>query len=337
MKTHFSTQDTIFRLTLGPAISKAIYAAAKLGIADIVDKGRLNAKQLAKVTGTHYPTLYRLLRFLSTSGLGFFKEEEAEYFSLTPLGKTLKADSRESMRSWIIFVNEKPYEAWGHFLHSVETGESAFSTKYQKPLYEYCLDEPDFTLSFQRAMHDVHRAYNDKIIASYDFRGVSSIVDVGGGHGALLSGIIKSNPYVNGSLLDTEPAIRAAKRINKEDSPNFEYIEGDFFAGVPNGKDLYLLKLILHDWSDEKAIQILTNCRSAMAKGGKVLVIQALNDIDSRSPDIPIWDLHLLVMVGGRERTEHEYSELMEKAGLRLKKTIDTGTIFNIMEAVEAD
>lgn len=323
----------MLQLISGFWISRAIYIAAKLGIADHLRDGNRTVDELAAATRTHAPSLYRVLRALAS--VGIFTESEKSGFALTPLAETLRTGVPGSLRAFAtVELGEEHYPAWGELLHSVKTGEIAFDRAFRMPVWEFFEQNPENAKTFNDAMTGMTLAVNDAVLSSYDFSSISKIVDVGGGHGSLITSILKANPQMRGILFDAPPVIEGARhRIVEEGiSERCEAIAGDFFESVPSGGDAYILKWIIHDWDDERSRTILKNCRRVMAEDGRLLLVEAVVPPGSEPHFSKFIDLNMLVMTGGRERTEGEYRTLFESSGFRLTRIIPTESPMSIIE-----
>jgi len=315
-------------------ISQAIYAAAKLGIADLVKEGPKPCEELAQATGTHPQTLYRLLRALAS--VGVFHEGKDGRFGLTPLAEYLQSGVPGSLRAFAIMQSELQYRAYGEVLHSVKTGETAFQRVCGQELFPYLTQHPTAAAVFDEAMTGYTTQVAATVAAAYDFSQFGTLVDVGGGHGTLLRAILQANPALQGVLFDLPHVTEdAKKRIAAAGlTERCSIIGGDFFAAVPTGGDAYLLKWIIHDWDEERAVTLLKNCHRAMAARSKLLVIEAVLPPGNTSFFHKWADLTMLVITGGRERTEAEYSALFAAADFQLTQIIPTASEMSIIEGV---
>ncbi|MDQ2973775.1 MAG: acetylserotonin O-methyltransferase [Acidobacteriota bacterium] len=314
-------------------ISRAIYIVAKLGLADHLRDGHKTADELAAVTGTHAPSLYRVLRALAS--VGVFAEDAKRAFALTPLSETLCTDAPGSLRAFAtVELGEEHYPAWGELLHSVKTGEIAFDHAFGMPVWKFFEQNPENAKTFNDAMTGMTLAVNDAVLNSYDLSSISKIVDVGGGHGSLIASILKANPQMKGVLFDAPSVAEGAQgRIEVEGiADRCEVVAGDFFQSVPGGGDAYILKWIIHDWDDERSNTILRNCHRAMTENGKLLLVEAVVPRGSEPHFSKFIDLNMLVMTGGRERTENEYRMLLETSGFKLTSIIPTESPMSVIE-----
>jgi hypothetical protein len=328
-------------LTIGGWVSQALSVAADLRVADELASGPRPVGQLATAVGADAPSLYRLLRALAT--VDVFEELSGRRFALTALGELLRSDVPGSMRSWAILVGRPFHQhAWNQFVDSVQTGEPAFDRAYGRTPWDYFRDHPEDGELMNAAMTAISSQLVTPVVEAYDFSRFGMVVDIGGGHGALLTAILTANPKTRGVLYDlphviagAEPKIAAAGL-----GDCCECVAGDFFESVPPGGDAYLLSNIIHDWDDDRCVRILANCRTAMAGNGRVLLGEWVlpDHPDDDGPSLPAWaDLEMLAMTsGGRQRTEAELDQLFRRAGLRLSRIVPTPTsdAFCVVEGV---
>ena len=327
---------TLLQMSSGYWISQSLYAVAKLGIADLLKDGAENYKQLAKITDTDPQSLYRLLRALAS--VGIFAEEESGNFTLTAIAQGLRSDIPGSMRDSILLGGEEYYYAWGNLLHSLKTGENGFEREYGMPVFEYYSQNAESGEVFNRAMNNISEAIKPAIVNGYDFSEITTLVDVGGGNGSLITAILKANPHLQGILFDQPDAIATAESVSNGDrvQDRCETVGGDFFESVPSGADAYFLKYILHNWDDDQAIAILRNCYQAMSANGKLLIVEQVIPPGNEPFSGKLIDLHMLVTLGGRERTAAEYQSLLEASGFSLNKIIPTRSNVSIIEGVKS-
>jgi hypothetical protein len=317
-----SPQDfgEIFKLIGGYRISQAIYVVSETGIPDLLAGGPKSCDELAADTRTHAPTLYRLLRFLA--GAGLFTEIGPQKFELTSLGSALRSDvvgsGRMAARLWLMQSHWGP---WGRLIHSVRTGETAFDHVHGMGVFKYLEKNTEEAAVFNAAMTASSARSGTGVAERYDFSGLRRVIDVGGGHGFLLAAILKANPVLRGVLFDLHDVVAGAGQIlaNYGVEDRCEIVGGSFFDPLPRGGDVYVLKQIIHDWDDERALAILRNCREAMKGTEKLLIIErGIAPEHREAMRVLHIDLEMLVNVGGMERTDAEYRSLFEKAGFRL-------------------
>lgn len=315
-------------------ISRALYAVAALGIPDLLKDGPRSIAELSASTGMHEPSLYRLMRALFSCGV--FSEEADQRFSLTPLGSTLRTDVHGSLRYFAMEeLGGNHYRAWERVLDSLETGGVAFELVYGSSKWKYHVGHPEEAKIFDAAMTSFSSVVNEEVVASYDFSASREVVDIGGGKGSLLATILKANGNLHGVLSDLPQVIDGAKAAFVESGleDRCDLIAGDFFTSVPQA-DTYIIKWIIHDWDDDRAISILKNCREAMTSDGKIVLVESIVEPGRGSSFTKLMDLNMLVMTGGRERTQAEYVGLFEAAGLTLTRVIPTGTPMSLIEGV---
>jgi O-methyltransferase domain/Dimerisation domain len=327
------TRDVFWRMANAYQASQAIHVAATLGIADLLEAGPMSTEELAQSTHTHAPSLYRLLRALSS--VGVFAEGADGRFGLTPLAEHLRTDAPGSLRAWAMFIG-RPYtwSAWAHLLDSVKTGEAAFPKLHGTSAWEYWESRPEEGAIFAAAMTGLSTLAAEAIVGSYDFSDISVLADVGGGHGSLLAAILKANPALHGILFDLPHVVANARELLEREgvSERCEVVGGSFFEAVPTGADAYMLKSVLLDWDDATAIRILGTCRAAMPKSGRLLLVERLVG-PPNEPDLAKFsDLNMLVLQGGRERTTEEFAKLCAAAGFRLAGVTETGSPYDIIE-----
>jgi hypothetical protein len=317
---HLSIRDMLW----GFAISQAVYVAAKLAIFDFLGDGPKTSVEIADSVGAHEPSLRRLLRALTSINLLI---EETGRFANTLMGEQLSSNHPESWRPFALglgwSVNWRP---WGELEQTILTGKPAFNQVHGLPFFDYFEQRPDEAAVFNAVMTSLTSVDVRAILAAYDFSGFAKIVDIGGGHGVLLRGILERYPQAQGVLCDLPSVLANAYQIrNTALETRCELVGVDMFQSVPSGGDIYMLKSILHDWDDAEAVQILRNCRQAISDQGKLLHIGEMLK-PSNEPDFGKWlDLNMLVQLTGRERTEAEFQELYGATGFRLSRVIQTG------------
>ena len=320
-------------------ITHAIKAAAELGITDHLGERPQSAGELAARLKANPQALYRLLRTLVSIGL--LADAGDGRFALTPVGACLRRDAPDGMRAWALCEGAEYYQgAWTNLTHAVETGETAFEHAHGETFYQYLSRHPETGHDFSQAMLDYARLIAASVVDGYDFAGVRRVVDIGGSHGHLLSAILHANPTVTGVLFDRPAVIeRAEERIRGAGlSERAELVAGDFFESLPAGGDLYVLSRVLMDHDDDAAVRLLHNCHRAMTPGGRVLIVQLLMPEQGGDAareqlfEAAVSDLNMLVLTGGRERTEGEYRTLLGRAGFSLKRVVPTRALVSLIE-----
>lgn len=325
----------LLQMGFGGFVAQAISVAAQLGLADLIHEGPKTASELAEATGAHAPSLYRLLRALAS--VGVFAEDGEGRFGMTPLATALRSDTPGSIRHGVVLVGQSFHrQAWTNLLYSVTTGRPAFDHAHGQPFFDYLGEYPEALAAFQAWMSQASAMQVPALLGSYDFSPFRRVVDVGGGRGDLLASLLRANPEVRGILFDLPQVVAGARAI--EDSgvaDRCQVMGGDFFTAVPEGGDAYLLKMVIHDWDDDRAVRILRNCCDAMAPDGKVLVMEMLVPPGNAPHFSKFMDLNMLVLnQGGLERTEAEYRDLFRAAGLALTRVVPTPSPFSIVEGV---
>jgi hypothetical protein len=324
----------MMQMITGYWVSMSIYVVAKLKIAD-----RLQAEQptpvsdLAKQAGANEDFLYRLMRALA--GVGIFKESDGKCFTQTPLSQLLRSDVRGSMHGIAVMMGEEHYQAWGHLLESVRTGNRPFEMVYGMPVFEYFEKNPQAGEIFNSAMTGFASAIHGAIVATYDFSAFKTLVDVGGGHGMLLSTILEKNPALRGVLFDLPHVVQGAC-IPEALKNRAEIVGGDFFQSVYAGADAYILSTVIHDWADDQAISILKHIHAAMPAQATLLLSENVVEPDNQPSPAKFLDINMLVMTeGGRERSGEEFRVLLQKAGFELKRIIPTPSGICVLEGIK--
>ncbi|WP_371679607.1 methyltransferase [Streptomyces sp. NBC_01276] len=329
----------LYRLAFGFIPAQMIHVAGRLGLPDLLARQGLTAGELAERTGAHAPSLRRLLRGLAS--LGLVEEAEGGVFRLTPAGTPLRADVPGSVRPMLMpYFDQAIWAAWGRLLDTVRTGEPSVESVTGGPVFAHFASEPGLAAEFHAAMAVSAGAEASAIAQLYDFTGVDTVVDVGGGSGALLAGVLGHHPRLRGVLVDTPTGVSGAPGTlaSAGVSDRCEISARDFFESVPAGGDLYVIKSVLHDWDDERCVRILRNCRLAMKDTARVLIVEIVAPaaMDAATdPFLPVSDLNLLVLTRGRERTEEEFARVLGAAGLRLTRIGDP-VGFNGYRMIEA-
>ena len=328
-------QAVLMQMSMGFIVSQALSVAAKLYIADHLKDEAKTVEQLAELTGAHEPSLYRLMRALESAGI--FKKDAKNRYSNTELGEFLRSDHPESMRDAVHMICDREHwQPHGNLLQSVKTGETAFEYTFGTPVFPYYAQHPEAAEIFDNAMTSFSRTIANAVAATYDFSGTKTIADIGGGHGLLLSTILKANADAKGILFD-QPQVVARANDLLENHDVFERVEtvgGDFFAEIPVDADVYLMKFIIHDWNDEQSLTILKNLAKSAKSGAKLLLVETVVEENDSPSMSKIMDLNMLVMTGGKERTAKEYAELFEITGFKLTNVYPTPSPLQIVEAV---
>jgi hypothetical protein len=328
--------EELIRLFRGYWVSRAIYVAAELGIADLLADGPRTVDELAATTKTHPQSLYRVLRLLA--GEGVFAEGDDGRFELTPKAASLKQGAGPA-RLQVLFLGRPPaWQAAGNLSHTVRTGETAFEQVHGVGFFEYNRQHPEDQVLFDQLMVAQTKPAARAVAASYDFSAMASVIDVGGGRGALAIEILTAHPHLKGVVFD-QPAVAeeaTAAIVAAGLGERCAGVGGDFFDSVPGGHDAYMLKYILHDWDDQECKAILRSCRKAMGAGARLLVVEAVIPPGNAPSFGKTQDINMLINVGGQERTEAEYRALYDAAGFELTRCLPILGELHIIEGVPA-
>ena len=328
-----TSAQSLLGMATGFWISRALYVAAKLGIADLVGESARTPEHLARTVQVNGDALRRVLRVLAS--VGVFMEDPEGNFANTPTSELLRIGTPGSLHGFIVMLGEKEsWRAWEEILHSVRTGEPAFRQAFGCTIFEYLERNPEAARLFDEGMLSRGAEDDEVILQTFDFSGAAEIVDVGGGRGSLLAAVLKAQPRAHGTLFELGHVAKSA-----EDSfdpglrSRCRFAPGDFFNdGLPRGADFYILKKVLHDWPNEQARRILKTCHAAMSDRSTLLVIEPIVPIGNEPSLAKLFDLFMLVWPGGRERTEAEHRDLLASADLTLSRVIRTGSAISVLE-----
>jgi hypothetical protein len=325
----------LFQIVTGHFVASALQVVVRLGIPDRLAEGPLTSAELAAAVGVQEDPLYRVLRALASAGL--FEETAPRQFALTDAGQAFRPGVPGSMRDMALWVTSPfHFKVYGEMMHSVRTGRPAAEKVLGMPVFDYFPRDRELSEIFNNAMTAFSAQVIPAALAAYDFSGIELIVDVAGGHGAVLMGILERYPAMRGVLFDLDHVIAgAAPRIaaaGLQDRLRTEV--GNFFERVTPGADAYVMKHIIHDWDDDRAIRILHNIRTAIgAKRSRVILLESVIAAGN-TPDLgKIIDLEMLVMPGGKERTAEEFERLFTQAGLELTRIVPTQSPLSVIEA----
>lgn len=325
-------EQQMMQFILGKWISKPIYVAAKLGIADMLAQGNRNIEELAEMTTTMTDPLYRMMRALA--GVGIFIEIKNRVFENTPLSECLKKGRLKSAA--LMFESDWHSNIWDNLLYSIQTGKPSFEKVFGTPAFEWFANNPKEAETFNEA-NSFKAVFTHRIIVErFDFSKIKTLTDVGGGLGSLMIEILKANPHMKGTVAELPETIPQIIKIIKENKleNRMSAVKCNFFKEIPEDSDAYLLSHILHDWPDEKCINILTNCRKAMDSKGKLLIVEGIISPGNEFSMSKLLDLEVFLMGGGCERTEDEFEELFKKSGFRLSEVVQTDKGISIIVGV---
>jgi hypothetical protein len=328
----------LLRMTDGLIIQQSLYAAARLGIADVLKDGERTSAELATVLQVKEDALYRVLRFLS--GEGVFRETAMRRFANSTLSEYLRTDVPGSIRSILIFRGGRFYfSSFGDFPSSVETGLPAREKALGTDGFEYLRRDTEEARIFDDAMTAISALWAPDIATAYDFGSWGSLMDVAGGNGLLLAAILSAHSGLRGVLADQAHVLKRARErglLSGELADRVQFEPADFFQAVPPGCRAYIMKNILHDWDDRRARQILLNCRRAIPDDGVLLLVEYwLGEENAPSLGKTI-DMVMLAVTGGKERTVSEHSDLLAGAGFQMTRIIPVRNEVMILEAKPA-
>ncbi len=314
---------------------RAIYVAAELGVADQLASGPRSCDELAAACGADSTALYRVLRALASQGL--FSEVEPRRFALAPLGEFLRSDKPGSLRAFARMMGQDWH--WRTFegvLTSVRTGKPVMEAMHGQSLYGFLSSHPEQGELFDKAMTGFSSVEHEAIREAWDVGPQGTLVDVGGGRGHLLAALLRDRPGLRGVLFDRPEVIEGARGAVREMGleGRCELVGGDFFQSVPSGGDAYLVKYILHNWDDERVGAILRACRRAMSPQARLVIVEQLVQPGNAPDPVRLLDVEMLVVVGGRERTEEEFRELLAQSGFTLSRVVPTRMPLSLIEAV---
>lgn len=326
----------ILQIMNGPLIAGAVSCLAQLGIPDLVDAAPKSADELAKEIGADPQALYRLMR--ATACVGVLSEGPDGKFSQTPSSKILCSNANPSLRGFAIMTGREWHgRGWSHLEYCVRTGKQAPEHIYGVNIFEYLKRDPAEAQIFNDAMTALSMIHGPAVTEAYDFAGLRSIVDIAGGHGLLLSTILQGNPHMRGTLFEVPHVLQgAANGPLKPFMDRCTLASGDMFSSVPAGTDAYIMKHIIHDWPDDRCVQLLKACRKGVNPGGKLLVVDEVIQPGNDFSPGKFLDLQMLIFPSGCERTEKQFRDLFAAASWRLTRIIPTSSAVSIVEAVPA-
>jgi hypothetical protein len=323
----------IAELVLAQLATRLTWLFATLKLADHLTGGPKTAEELASATGTHAPSLYRILRTLAS--LGFVTERADHRFALQPLGAVLKSGT-PSHAAAIILGGEVMTRSLDHLLYTAQTGKTGFERDFGAPIFDWLGKHPEEAALFNLTMVGFHGREPAAVAEAYDFSAFKTLADIGGSTGNMLTTILAKHPKLQGILFDLPHVVHnAAALIEQRGLTSRVRVEpGSFFERVPAGADAYLMSHIIHDWNEDQCLTIFGNCRRAMAADGRVLIVEmVLPEGDVPHPG-KMLDMVMLTAPGGEERTASQYRALLEKADLRMTRVVPTASAVGIVEAV---
>ena len=323
--------EAIMQIGAGLWLSRALWAACRLQVADAIDEQPASAEEIAARVGADPAMLRRLLNALTAAGI--FTCDAEGLYTHGEVSRVLRTDHPGSQRAFVesVFGGEH-YAAWGALETSLRDGRTAFDLHFGMPVFDYFGMHPEAALLFSQAMTASTRSLEAALLGAHRLPAFELAVDIGGSRGTLLAGLLQQQPRARGILFDLPEIVEAVRPTLT--GTRIESVAGNFFESVPAGGDLYLLKFILHDWTDDQCAEILGNLRRAIRAGGRVAVFE--NVLPERVEPHPgyLMDLNMMVMTGGRERTAVEFRAMLHQAGFRMESVTPTPTMLSIVEAV---
>ncbi|QBD76902.1 hypothetical protein EPA93_13165 [Ktedonosporobacter rubrisoli] len=314
--------------------AKTVQIAVSYNIPDLLQDGPKSVAELAKATGTHEDSLYRLLRMLST--IGFVERLEEKRFAETPLSHSLCSNESNPLRSFVLWLFDHCWSSVGALAHSVKTGQPSFEYVHGMDIWQWNATHPEDQALFNQAMASFSR-FDEQIVLTHDFSSARVVADIGGGYGVFLRAILKAHPMLKGILYDISPVIDEAKEYfaGEQLEARCQLLAGDFLVAIPTGADIYILKHVLHNWNDQDCIRILSNCRAAGGVGSRIFIVEQVLSFEKPLEDVFVSDMvMLMVLKGARERSADEYKTLLEAAGFMLKQVVPFNEMYSLIEGI---
>ena len=335
-------QHELVEMAMGFARSRVLTTAARLGVADALAQGERGIQELAQECGAHQDSLHRLLRALAN--LGLFEETTPGRFKLTDRGHALRRDAPGSAWAGVVFWGEFLADSWSHLTECVKTGEPAARAMERAGVVSRWAQDPNAAAIFRAVMGTAPAEDYSAIAEAFDFSQWHTVADIGGGGGALIVAILRRYPHLTGMLVDRPASVEAATpRIAREAlEARCRLAAVDVLEEAPPPADVHVLKHVLHGYDDDRVVRILQQCRSSMPADGRVLVIEFIlpRVVNSEDPAMErtfMSDLNMLAATGGKERTEADWAQLAERAGLRVLQVLPVhGETVSIVECSAA-
>ena len=326
--------DKLFRSTMSFLISQSIYTAAKLDVADKLGDDALPITELAEQTGADEDRLYRVMRLLANQEI--FTEHPDRTFSNNEVSMHLRSDIEHSFRDYVLMINapDGPFPTVMKLSEGVSEGTIPFDAYYGKPFFKFLGDNPELAGVFDAGMQSAHSRATDSFLEHFSLEGVSTFADIGGGKGEAVAKVLKTYPDIHGVIFDQPHVIeRAAENIRKQGlEDRCELIAGDFFKEIPVASDVYFMRQISHGWSHEQNVQILRNLRASAKKGSRLLMSDCVMGEQPKFENTPFYDVLMMCVIGGRERTVEEFEQIFSEAGFEIVQVVDTGFWFGVIE-----
>jgi hypothetical protein len=316
---------------MGYVYAAALRAVTVLGVAGHLGDGPCTVAELAGLTGSHGQSLRRVLRLLATREI--FREDDDGRFHLTPRAEVLRPDVPGTIHPGVLAVTSEVFwQSIADLADAVRHGEPAFDRRFGLPFFDYLHEHPDVGATFNAGMANFTEGEFDRVVSGYDFPDDGVLVDVGGGFGGLLLAILRARPGLRGVLLDREQVVAGSVLGQLGADDRWETVAGDFFDAVPPG-DFYTLKNILHDWTDDQCVRVLTNCRRAMRPGAKLLAVEVVLPSGNEPHFGKVMDVFIMQLLPGQERTSAEFEDIFTRAGFRIIRVIPTSGALSLIEA----
>lgn len=312
---------------------QVVYTLTELKVWDHLARGLHSSLDIAAEISVDKDCLYRLLR--AATNIDLVKQISEKEFELLPIGRALCESETETFRDFIVFMGRHGWRFWGKLLECTKNGQSAIELETGMQPFEYLNSKPELAEDFNRAMTAISNIVIDAFIAGYNFSDIGTVVDVGGGHGRLLGGVLEEFPQMKGILFDLPGVVEGAERVlNKLGiKDRCEVVGGDFFSKVPDAGDLYIMKAIIHDWNDEDAIKILSTVRESIPKNGKLALIEMIVPGPNKKHLAKFLDIEMIVHAAGKERTKEEFAQVLQRANFKLKKITPLAGPTSVIEA----
>ena len=324
--------EQLNRILTSVSVAYGIGSVTELGIPDLIQAGQPQpVSSLATATKTHEPSLYRVLRLLASNGI--FQETTNRHFDHTPLSAVLRSDAPGSYHAGARFFH-RLFPAWNGLHHSIQTGEPGFNKVFGAHVFEYVGRNPEWGPILDGGMSSFHGYETQAMLDAYDFSGIQTLADIGGGNGSLISAVLKRYPGMNGILFDLGHVMERAKQNLQAAgvADRCSMIEGSFFDSIPSGADAYLMRHVIHDWTDEQCGQILDHCRNVIPAGGRLLIVECVVPSGNDPSPAKDFDIAMMTLPGGQERTEVEFRWLLNASGFELASITPTSTMVCVVE-----
>lgn len=324
-------REKLLKLFSGEWVSRSLYVATKLEIADLLQAESKSIEDLANLTATHPDSIYRLLHMLA--GFGIFEEVSPKVFANTETSRLLAKTSPDSLHFLSLWYGEEIHQTWDDLLPCVQTGTPAFQLAFKQPVFSYFKENADRVALFQEAMKEKTKAVAKSALSIYNFGKFQSVYDIGGGYGQFMQALLTKYKNLTGILYELPEVIEKIKQESAGlDNNRCVLVSGDFFVSVPEGGDVYLLKSVLHDWDDANAEKILKNCHQAMRSDSRLLIVEIVLQPKNHSIYPNCMDVLMMAVTGGRERSLTAFKQMFENSGFVLNRIYPTSTEFSILE-----